>query len=92
VIEGRLEGLVLNQQTLLGAQRSVRGVQRFFQPGDAVAHALRAGIVGAVGKPERDVARAGRLGDLDGIEHVIERLLADFCVGLQSEPNLYCWS
>ena len=77
VVEGGLEGLVFDEQPLIGRQVLVCGTERVLQPLDALAHGLRAGIVGAVGKPERDIARAETLGDLDGIENVLERVVAN---------------
>ncbi len=65
VIEGGLEGLVFDEQALIGSEAVMRGAQGFFHPDDALAHALGAGIVGAVGHPHGDIARAERLGDLD---------------------------
>ena len=88
VIEGRLEGLVFDEQALVGREVVVSGAQRLFKPADALADALRAGIIGAVGQPKRDVARAERLADLDGIEHVIERLLANGSGGIAQRAEL----
>jgi hypothetical protein len=88
VIEGRLEGLVFDEQALVGRQVVMGGAQGFLKPADALAHALRAGIVGAVGQPEGDVARAERLGDLDGVENVIDGLLADLRGGIAERAEL----
>jgi len=58
VVEGGLEGFVLDEQALRGGEMGVGGDEGFFKPGDALADGLRAGVVGAVGQPEGDVAAA----------------------------------
>ncbi len=45
VIEGGLEGLVFDEQALVRGQAVMRGAQGLLKPADALAHALRAGIV-----------------------------------------------
>ena len=51
VIKSRLEGFVFDEQPLLWRQMVVAGAQGFLEPADALAHALCAGIVGAIGHP-----------------------------------------
>ena len=78
VIESRLEGLVFDQQALARSERLVGTHERLLQPLDALADALRAGVVGAVGQPERDIARAQFAGDGHGVEHVRDGAFPDF--------------
>src|ERR1039458_8487261 len=77
VIESRFKWLVFDEQALACVKMSVRFTQGLFKPPDALANALRAGIVGAVGQPERKIATPKALGDLDGIENVVCGLFAD---------------
>ena len=56
VIKRRLKRLVLDQQPLRRRQAVVGGAQGLLQPADALADALRAGIVRAVGQPQGDIA------------------------------------
>ena len=77
VIKSGLEGLVLDQQPLVGPERAVRARQRLFQPLDPLADALRAGVVRAVGQPQRNVARTQVARDRYRIQHVLNRPLPD---------------
>src|SRR5215472_17591135 len=51
VIEGRFEWLVFEEKALIRLEGGVDFVQSFFKEADARANTLRAGVVGAVGKP-----------------------------------------
>src|SRR5215469_4502107 len=77
VVEGGFERLVFEQQALARLERRVNLAQGFLEKSDARANALRAGVVGAVGKPGRDVARAERAGDGDAIEYVVDSAAAN---------------
>ena len=88
VIEGGLKGLVLDEQVLIGSEMVVRCAERVSSQTMRSADALRAGVVGSVSKPKRNIARAETLGDLDGIEHVLECVVADFSVGVAEGAKL----
>ena len=57
VIKGGLEGLVFNEQLLALSEMAVGAAKGVFKPADAFPHALGAGVVGAIGEPEGQVAR-----------------------------------
>ena len=88
VIEGRLEWLVFDEQALAGVEMVMGGAQGFLKPADALANALRAGIVGTVGQPQGDVAAPEPLGDLDGIQNVVYGLFADLRRGVAQGTEL----
>ena len=78
VVERRLEELVLEHQPLVvadAARRSPRATsaRRSCRAADVVL----ARVVGAVGQPDLEVARAGLGHDLDAAQVVVDRLLAD---------------
>jgi hypothetical protein len=58
------------------------GAQGFFKPADALADALGAGIVGAIGQPDGKIAAAESLGNLDRIQNVVHGLLPDLRRGV----------
>ncbi len=82
VIEGGLEGLILDQHALSAGQGGVGLLQAFGEPAAAMAHVLRAGVIGAVGKPEGQIAAAQLLLDLHAIQNVIHGFLADGRIGI----------
>ena len=88
MVEGRLEGLVFNEQALRGGEMGVGGREGFLKPSDALADGLCAGIVGAVGDPEGDVAGAELFANLDGFEDVLESLGADLGRGIGERAEL----
>ena len=90
VVEGRLEGLVFDQEALGGSELGVGGGEAFGEPVDALADGLGAGVVGAVGHPEGDVAGAELAGDGDGVEEMSLGVGADFRGGIAegAEPVL----
>src|ERR1019366_4276694 len=77
VIEGRFERLVFDQQALLRGQVIVAGAKSLLKPANAAADALGAGIIRAVGKPQRYVARIEALADLDAVQDMVDGLLTD---------------
>ena len=77
VVKSGLERLVLDEQPLAGLEMAVHGAQCLAQPANALAHALRAGIVGAVGHPQGNVARAEGRCNLNRVENVRESLGAN---------------
>ena len=82
VIESGFEGLVFDQEALIGGQGLVCAAQVFYEPGFAATNILGAGIVGAIGEPEGDVAAFDFSGDVDAVENVIERGFADLRIGI----------
>ena len=60
----------------------MRRLQALGEPAPAVPDVLRAGIIRAVGEPQRKVAAAQRAGDFDAIENVVERLAPHRGVGI----------
>ena len=83
MIESGLEGLVLDEQTLIGREGGVGGAQAFLEPALVLPHVGRAGVVGTVGEPGRDIAAAGGFGHFDGVENVIQSFGADGRVGVR---------
>ena len=74
-----------------GADRApvlVGALQRIFQPLDALANALRARVVGAVGQPQRDIARPQLTRDGDRIEHVRDGALTNLGRGIAERAKL----
>src|SRR5215472_4170304 len=63
-------------------------VERRLEPLDTFADRLCAGIVGAVGQPEGDVAAAQTLCDFDGVEQVLKRVVADLIGGIAKRAEL----
>ena len=88
MIEGGLEGLVFNEQLLAWGEMVVGAAQGVFKPADAFADALGAGVVGAVGEPEGEIAGAKFLRDFYRIENVGDGLLADFGRGVAEGTEL----
>ncbi len=81
-VEGRLEQLVLEQHPLTGAEPLVDRRQRLRQPVLAGGDVVLARVVGAVGEPQLQVLRAGRVHDVDALQQVRQRLLAHPRVGV----------
>ena len=63
-------------------------MQAFGEPALALADVTRAGVVGAVGEPQREVAAAGAALNLDGVEDVGERRAAGFRIGIAERAVL----
>ena len=87
-VEGRLVGLVLEQQLLLGRQRLVDPRQRLDQPRAARAQVVLAGVVGPVGEPQRLRGRAQLAGDLHALERCATALSRIAASGLVTLPSL----
>ena len=62
--------------------------RRLGQPVLAAAHVALAGVVGALGQPDLQVARPGRVHDVDALEVVVDRLLPDLRVGVGERAEL----
>ena len=60
----------------------------FLKPIDAVAHVLRAGIIGPIGKPKRNVGVVQFFCDGDGFQNVIESLLTDRGIRITERTKL----
>ena len=73
MVERRLEGLVLDQQALVGTQRVMRALQPFRHPAFAGADVGGAGKVRAVREPGRDIARADLARNPHRVQDVLER-------------------
>ena len=76
LIEGGFEGLVFDQQDLLRREVAVGFLEGGFEAVLAGADAVLAGVVGAIGEPQRDRLAAGLLAELDAVDDVGERLVA----------------
>ena len=82
MIEGGLEGFVLDQHALAGIQAGVGGSQSLLEPMLALPHVLRARIVAPVGEPKRKIAAVQTLADFDAVQQVVEGGLASRGVGV----------
>src|ERR1700730_7144610 len=51
VVKSRLEGFIFDQQSLPGMQFGMNSLERFLEPSDAMADALRSRIIRPVGEP-----------------------------------------
>ena len=89
VVERRLEELVLEHEALVVAEARVDLLQRVLQAVLTAAHVGLARVVRALGEPDLEVARPGRVHDVDALEVVrrspCERMRSSWCV---SAPNL----
>ena len=81
-VEGGFEELVLQQDPLVLAQPVVELAQRSGETVLAGAQVVLAGVVGAVGEPELEVARAGGVHDVDALQQVVDGLAAHAGVGV----------
>ena len=88
MVESRLEGLVFHHHALALGERGVGGFQSLFKPAAAMAYVLRAGVVGTIGEPEREIAAAQALLDFDAIQNVVHGLLANRRIGIAQGPVL----
>ena len=86
-VERRLEELVLEDHPLVRAEPGVDRGERLGQPVLAGADVVLAGVVGPVGEPQLEVARAGRVHDVDAVEQVAHRLPADARVRVADAPE-----
>ncbi len=86
-VEGGLEQLVLEQEALIVAEPCVdlgQCLGEAILTGDDV---VLAGIVGAIGEPQLEVARPGRVHDVDAVEQVVGGLAPDPGVGVGHRPE-----
>src|ERR1051326_7575946 len=81
VVEGGFERFVFDEQALAGLERGVNFAESFFEEADAGADALRAGVVGAVGEPGRNIARAKCIGYGNTIDNVANSAAANGGIG-----------
>jgi hypothetical protein len=77
MIEGGLEGLVFDKETLTWVQLAMRIAQRGFEPLLALPDIRGAGIVGPVGEPQRDIATAQAASDFNAVLYVFEGVSPD---------------
>ena len=82
VIEARLEELVLDQHARAGRQMGVHLGEPLLQPRLAVAHAVLAGVVGAVGEPQAEQIAAGGRHDRAAVDQVRHGTLAHLRLGM----------
>ena len=76
VVESRLEELVLQHEALVITEARVDLLQGFVEAVLAPAQVGLAGVVGALGEPDLQVAAARGIHHIDAREVVIDRLLA----------------
>ena len=76
VVERRLEELVLQHEALVVAEARIDGREALGQVVLPAAHVVLARVVGTVREPDLEVARAGRVHDVDALEVVVDRALA----------------
>ena len=76
MIEGRLEELVFEHDPLIAAEPVVDLLQRVGETVLPAAHIGLARVVGTLGEPDLQVARAGGVHDVDAFEVVVDRLAA----------------
>jgi hypothetical protein len=76
-VERWLEELVLEHDPLVRPQPLVDGRERLGEAVLAGPDVVLARIVRAVGEPQLEVARPGRVHDVDALEQVVDGLLAD---------------
>ncbi len=88
VVEARLEELVLEHQTLVAGEPLVDRGQRLRQAFLAGPDVVLARVVGAVGQPDLQVARAGLAHDLDAPQMVVDGGLTDRSVGVGEAAEL----
>ena len=88
VIKRGLEELVLEHEALLVADAVVDLLQRVSESVLAAAQVGLSGIVGSVGEPDLEVARAGRVHDVDALEVMVDRLLPHGQVDVSEAPQL----
>ena len=86
-VERRLEELVLEDHPLVRPEPGVDRGERLGEPVLAGADAVLAGVVGPVREPQLQVARAGRVHDVDAGEEVVERLAADARIRVADAPE-----
>ena len=86
-VERRLEELVLEQHPLVRPEPRVDRGERLGQPVLAGADVVLTGIVRPVGEPQLQVARTGRIHDVDAGEEMIERLAAHARVRVADAPE-----
>src|SRR4051794_12704632 len=87
-VERGLEELVLDEQLLLVGQRGVHLAQRLDEPPPAAGKVVLAGVVCAVGEPQR-LRRRAKLGrDPDALEEVLDRLAPDRLVRVRHRAEL----
>src|SRR3954468_6416220 len=87
-VERGLEELVLDEQLLLLGQRGVDLAQRLDEPASARREVVLAGVVRAVGEPQRLRRRPELLRDPHALEQVVDRLAADRLVGVRHRAEL----
>lgn len=88
MVERRLEELVLQHEPLRVAEPRVDPGERVVQAVLTRAHVVLAGVVGALGEPDLQIARAGRIHDVDAGEVVVDRLASDAVVVVGERAEL----
>ena len=88
VVEIRLERLVFHQHPLLGGKVRMRLLQPLGKPLLTVANGSCPRIARTIREPERDVLAARLLADLDALQNMVQRGLANFRVGIAQRPIL----
>ncbi len=88
MIERRLEDLVLEHEALALTDALVDLLQGVGEPVLATAHVILTRVVRAVGEPDLEVARPRLAHDVDALEVVVDRLLADLGVGVGDAAEL----
>jgi hypothetical protein len=81
-VERRLEQLVFEHDPLVRPEAVVDDAERLGEPVLAPPDVVLARVVRAVGEPQLEVARAGRVHDIDALEQVVDGLLPDPRVGV----------
>ena len=71
-----------HQQPLFGIEPIVTLFQRFFEPFFSLPDVCRPGIVRPICEPHCNVAAVQLAGDLDAVNRVLQRVLADFGIGI----------
>ena len=82
VVEGRLEGFVLHQQTLFGIEPVVTLYQCLFKPFFSLPDICCPRIVRPICEPHRNIATVQLAGDLDAVNRVLQGVLPDFGIGI----------
>ncbi len=82
------KNLYSSTKSLVGTDVLVDGGQRFGQPVLAAADVALAGVVGAVGQPDLQVARPGLVHHLDAGEVMVDGLLRTRLVGVGEAAEL----
>ena len=88
-VEAGLEELVLEQHPHAVGQRRVDLAKRLGQAVLARRDVVLAGVVGAVGEPQAEARRAGRLRDLDALERWPVAFRRTAGSGLHTLPSRY---